>query len=141
MLICLKFWLFKLNHRESRNSIKVHEIFVTCPQSSQIHTIWKRNSFQMKYGGEKNQHENKWSYFGYLSLICEKSSNYLNAFIVDYHNRNHDLMLSRVLKQNELFEMLNYKGWICMFSPSISSTMIGKKIIEQIWMFCWNINP
>jgi hypothetical protein len=89
------------------------------------------NSFQMKYGGKKNQHENKWSYFGYLSLTC-KSSNSLNAFIVDYHNRNHDLMVSCVLKQNELFEMLNYKWRICMFSPSISSTMGGKKIIEQI---------
>jgi len=40
-------------------------------------------------------------------------------------------MLSRVLKQNELFEMSNYKRWICMFSPSISSTMVGKKTIEQ----------
>ncbi len=82
--------------------------------------------------GKKNQHENKWSYFGYLPLIYKKSSNYLNAFIVDYHNKNHDLMMSRVLKQNELFEILNYKGWICMFSPSISSTMVSTKIIEQI---------
>jgi hypothetical protein len=79
----------------------------------------------MKYGGKKTNMKMN-DHILVISLICKKSSNYLNAFIVDYHNRDHDLMVSRVLKQNELFEMLNYKGWICMFSPSISSTMVKK---------------
>jgi len=91
------------------------------------HNMEDETPFKWNMEKKKNQHENKWSYFGYLSLICKKSSNYLNAFIVDYYNRNQTLILSRVLKQNELFEMLGYKRWICMFNPSVSSTMVGKK--------------
>jgi len=48
------------------------------------HNMEDEIPFKWNMEGKKNQHENKWSYFGYLSLICKKSSNYLNAFIVNY---------------------------------------------------------
>jgi hypothetical protein len=42
-----------------------------------------------------------------------------------YHNKNHDLVLTCVFRQNEHFEMLNNEGLMYMFSPSTNNCKNG----------------
>ncbi len=66
----------------------------------------------------------------------------------EYHNRNHDILLSCVLspktriQQNECFEMLNNERGICMFrlSTNLSVIMNDSNQLNKIWMSCSSTN-
>jgi len=62
-----------------------------------------------------------------MKFVYEYKQNLVgvHSSLIGLPQQDHDLVLSYVLKQNECFEILNNKRWICIFNPSTDKCKNG----------------